>query len=125
MPIPVSAEFTEIVSGPHTTKGRLDVEANGVIVEQLYPTDCTISVDSASDIRRKITVKFVDDTGEYTPQGAADRYNPTAGTILRPYIGVEIPGTQQIGITVDTQEQWEDGTLTDIAVSPGGSISIA
>jgi len=55
----------------------------------------------------------------------SDRYNPTAGTILRPYIGVEIPGTQQIGITVDTQEQWEDGTLTDIAVSPGGSISIA
>lgn len=125
MPIPVSAEFLDIVSGPHTTKGRLDVETNGVIVDQIYPTDCKVSVDSASSIRRKITVKIVDETGEYTPQGAADRFNPTAGTILRPYVGVEIPGTQHIGITVDTEEQWNGGTLTDIAVSAGGSISIA
>lgn len=124
MPIPTSSEFLDIVSGPHTVKGRVDVDVNGVIVDQLYPISGTVNVDNAQAIRRKCTFNVIDSTGEYTPQGASDRFNPTSGTILRPYSGVEIPSVDSLAITIDTAAQWNTGTLTDITVNSDGSIQI-
>lgn len=126
MPIPVSEQFLDIVSGPHTVKGRVDVEVDGIIVDQLFPTAGTVNVDNSQAIRRKCSFTIVDETGKYTPQGAADRYNPTSGTILRPYSGVEIPSVDSLAITVDTYDQWNDpdAVLTDITVNGAGSIQI-
>lgn len=122
--IPVTPEFLETVSAPHVAKRKLKVQVNGVITDELLPTEGTVNVDSGQTIRRRCTFKIVDDTGKYTPQGAADVFNPTAGTLLIPETGVEHPGTEQVVIAVDTEDQWNEGTLTDITVSVDGSISI-
>lgn len=125
MPIPTSADFKRIVAGPHTAKHRLRVQVAGVIVDDLYPTAGYVRVDNAQAIRRSCSFTIIDRDGKYTPQGAADRFNPTSGTILLPESGVEIPDVGHLGIVVDTEEQWNDGTLTDILVNPDGSITIA
>lgn len=125
MAIPTSPEFKETVAGPHTAKHKLKVQVNGVIVDELLPTAGNVQVDNAQAIRRRCSFTIVDDEGKYTPQGAADRYNPTAGTILLPESGCEIVGVQHVSVVMDTEEQWESGTLTDILVNPDGSITIA
>jgi hypothetical protein len=123
--IPVTPEFLDVVSGPHKAKRKLKVQVNGVIVDELVPVSGTVTVDSAQSIRRRCTFTIIDEEGKYTPQGAADLFNPTSGTLLIPETGVEHVGTEQIVIAVDTADQWNEGTLTDIAVNEDGSISIA
>lgn len=114
--IPTTPEFDDIISGPHTNKVRLDVESAGVIVDKLFPHEGSINVDSQSSIRRRMSVKISDPERKYTPQGAADLFNPTAGTILRPYVGAEIPMVERTSVIVDSADDWNSGTLTDILV---------
>lgn len=125
MPIPTSAEFQEVVAGSHVAKHRLDVEVAGAIVDTLTNfTQGSVTVDNAQSIRRHCSFKVVSE--DYTLQSAAERFNPLAGTVLKPWSGVEIPSVQRLSIVVDTQAQWDDptATLTDITVNPDGSISI-
>lgn len=120
----VSPEFLEVVSGSHTAKHRLDVEVLDTIVDELLPHEGTVRVDSQQSIRRTCSFKIVDKDRKYTPQGAADLFNPTSGTVLRPYSGVEIPGVNHISMQFDTEEQWDTGTFTNVVSNPDGSISI-
>lgn len=124
MAIPTSDDFKRIVAGPHVQKQKLKVQVDGIVVDELLPVSGTVSVDNAQAIRRTCSFKIIDAEGKYTPQGAADRFNPVAGTILLPESGVEIPRVEHVSVVVDTQEQWNGGTLTDILVNPSGSITI-
>lgn len=124
MPIPTSPEFKEVVSGPHTAKHRVDVEVDGVVIDSVYPYKGEVSVDNSRTIRRTIRLTIADEEGKYTPQSAADTFSPVAGTVLKAYSGVEIPGTVRTSIVMHTQAQWETATLTNVAVSADGAISI-
>jgi hypothetical protein len=123
MPIPTTPEFQETVAGPHTAKHRLDTELNGAVVKEFKPTKGSVTVDNGQTIRRHCSFELVSE--DYNLQTAADLFNPLTGVILRPYSGVEIPSVLRLSIVVDTEAQWNEGTLTDILVTPEGSITIA
>lgn len=123
MPIPTTPEFQEVIAGPHTAKHRLDAEINGAVVSTLTNfTKGSVTVDSAQTIRRHCSFELV--SQDYTLQSAADLFNPITGVIVRPYSGAEIQSVERLSIVVDTEDEWNEGTLTDITVSPSGSISI-
>lgn len=125
MPIPTSDEFQEIVSGPHTNSGRVDVEVEGTVVDTLYPTAGQVQVASDQAIHRNCSFTIIDDERKYTPQGAADLFNPLSGTVLRPYLGVEKPRVETVSIVMDTEEQWNTATFTNAVVDGFGRVTIA
>lgn len=124
MPIPHSPEYRETVQGPYTVKNRVDVEVLGAVVDHLYPSEGSVRVDAQQSIRRTCSFKIVDEERKYTPQGAADMFNPISGVILRPYSGAEIPSVKRVSMIMDTEEQWDTGTFTDVISNSDGSISI-
>jgi hypothetical protein len=117
--------FRWLVGGPHQMVAWVDAEYDGRIVAAKLPiTSGSVRVDRSASIRRTLSISLPDRKHRWVPKGGADLFQPTVGTLLRPYRGVAIrePGTTtRLYNSADT---WGEGTLTNLVVTPDGGLTL-
>lgn len=91
MPYSVSNEFKEKVNESHQIVTKVELMYNGAVVQELTSVDqATVSEDKANEVRSRLSMVIVDETGDLTPASLNDRLAPKSANEIKLYRGLKL-----------------------------------